>query len=238
MKPVENKKRVRDKISQLSDLYSLQDVWREMNPKEKQFTWRDRSYKVQCRLDYFLASQNLVNLAKECSIVHAPGSDHCSVKLFIQSDSLNKKAEPGFWKFASWLLEDDEHTNEFKANTENYRNKYLYLNDKALRWDLVKKEVRGFTIAYAKRKAKKVRNEEKKLQEQLNELLAQSAQYKNNPLLRTKIQSTQMRLKRITDQKVKGAILRSKVRWVENGEKSTRYFLNLEKRVRRKPSPN
>ena len=28
-KPVDNKK---------SDLYSLQDVWREMNPKEKQFT--------------------------------------------------------------------------------------------------------------------------------------------------------------------------------------------------------
>ena len=89
-------------------------------------------------------------------------------------------------------------------------------------------EVRGLTIAYAKRKAKRKRNEEKKLQEQLNELLAQSAQCKTNP--RTKMQSTQMRLKRITDQKVKGAILRSKARWVENGEKNTRYFLNLEKK--------
>ena len=88
-KLVENKKRVRDKISQLSDLYSLQEVWRELNPKKKQFTagppWRDKAYKVQFRLDYFLASQNLANLAKECSIVHAPGSDHCAVKLFIQS---------------------------------------------------------------------------------------------------------------------------------------------------------
>ena len=91
-------------------------------------------------------------------------------------------------------------------------------------------EVRGFTIAYAKRKAKQKRNEEKKLQEQLNELLAQSAHCKTNPLLRTKIQSTQTRLKRITDQKVKGAILRSKARWVEYGEKNTRYFLNLEKK--------
>ena len=208
----------------------MQDVWLEMNPKEKQFTWRDKAYKVQCRLDYFLASQNLVNLAKECSIVHVPGSDHCAVKLFIQSDSLNKKAGPGFWKFNSSLLEDEEYINEFKANIKNYRNKYLYLDDKGLRWDLMKMEVRGFTIAYAKRKAKKKRNEEKKLQEQLNELLAQSAQCKTNPLLRTKIQSTQMRLKRITDQKVKGAILRSKARWVEYGEKNNRYFLNLEKK--------
>ena len=39
-----------------------------------------------------------------------------------------------------------------------------------------------------------------------------------------------MRLKRITEQKVKGAIIRSKARWVEYGEKNTRYFLNLEKR--------
>ena len=33
-KPVENKKRLRDTISQLYDLYSLQDVWPEMNPKK------------------------------------------------------------------------------------------------------------------------------------------------------------------------------------------------------------
>ena len=39
-----------------------------------------------------------------------------------------------------------------------------------------------------------------------------------------------MRLKRITEQRVKGAIIRSKARWVEYGEKNTRYFLNLEKR--------
>ena len=39
-----------------------------------------------------------------------------------------------------------------------------------------------------------------------------------------------MRLKPITEQKVKGAIIRSKARWVEYGEKNKRYFLNLEKR--------
>ena len=60
---------VSDKISQLSDLYSLQDIWHEMNPTKKQFTSRDKAYKVQCRLNYFLASQNLANLAKGCSIV-------------------------------------------------------------------------------------------------------------------------------------------------------------------------
>jgi hypothetical protein len=31
-------------------------------------------------------------------------------------------------------------------------------------------------------------------------------------------------------EKVRGAILRSKVRWSEAGERNTKYFLNLEKR--------
>ena len=37
-------------------------------------------------------------------------------------------------------------------------------------------------------------------------------------------------LQQIYEAKAKGAILRSKVRWVEQGEKSTKYFFNLEKR--------
>ena len=37
-------------------------------------------------------------------------------------------------------------------------------------------------------------------------------------------------LQRIYEAKGKGAILRSKVRWVEQGEKPTKYFFNLEKR--------
>ena len=68
------------------------------------------------------------------------------------------------------------------------------------------------------------------LQEQLNNLLAQSEHCKSNPALRIKIKTVQSRLKRITEQKVKGTMMRSKARWTEYGEKNTRYFLNLEKR--------
>ena len=160
-KPVENKKSVIDKISNLINLYSMYDVWRENNLSKKQFTWRDKAFKVQCRLDYFLVSQNLVNLAKDCHIIHAPGSDHCAVKLFIQSDSLNEKAWPGFWKFNASLLEDKSYITELKENIIIYRNKYQYVEDKGLRWDLMKMEVKGFRIAYAKRKAKNNRDEKK-----------------------------------------------------------------------------
>ena len=62
--------------------------------------------------------------------------------------------------------------------------------------------------------------------------------YPKSIILGIHIQTIQMRLKRITEQKVKGAIIRSKARWVEYGEKNTRYFLNVEKRRGEKKTIN
>ena len=42
--------------------------------------------------------------------------------------------------------------------------------------------------------------------------------------------ATKLRLQTIMRQKTKGAILRSKARWHEFGERNSRYFFNLEKR--------
>ena len=60
--------------------------------------------------------------------------------------------------------------------------------------------------------------------------MAQAENARNNSQLRVEIYNARTRLKNITEQKVKGAMVRSKVRWVEHGEKNTRYCLNLEKR--------
>ena len=38
-------------------------------------------------------------------------------------------------------------------------------------------------------------------------------------------------LEKIIEYKTKGAILRAKCRWYNEGEKNTKYFLNLEKRT-------
>ena len=46
-------------IHALCDLYNLNNIWRNLNPEKQNFTWRTKSFKIQCRLDYFLISNKL-----------------------------------------------------------------------------------------------------------------------------------------------------------------------------------
>ena len=98
-----------------------------------------------------------------------------------------------------------------------------------MKWDLIKMEIRWYTIAYSKRLAKRKKDLEKNLLAKLKNLMAQAENARNNSQLRVDIYNIRARLKKITEQKV-SAMVRSKVRWVEQGEKNTRYFLNLKKR--------
>ena len=40
-------------INTLCDLYNLSDVWRILNNGKQCFTWKTKSFKIQCRLDLF-----------------------------------------------------------------------------------------------------------------------------------------------------------------------------------------
>ena len=228
---VDYKKSVIDKISQLSTLYSLQDVWRMKNSDKKQFSWRNKSFKVQCRLDYFLTSTNLVKLCQKCELTYTPYSDHSAVVLTLKSESLNKKRGPGFWKFNASLLEDNIYTGEIQNNIKAFREQYDYVEDKGLKWDLIKMEIRGFTIAYSKKLAKNKRDSEKILLSKLNNLMAQAENVRNNSQLRIDIHNTQEKLKKITERKVKGAMLRSKVRWFEQRQKKYKVFFKFRKKT-------
>ena len=103
------------------------------------------------------------------------------------------------------------------------------VEDLNLRWDLIKMEIRGFTVKYSKTKARKRKSTETFLQNQMNDLYKRAEAEPNNNQIICDIHNTRLRLQKIMQYKTKGAILRSKVRWHESGERNTRYFYNLEK---------
>ena len=78
--PVSKKTSVIKEIEQLCNTHKLIDIWRFLNPGVESFTWRNKSFKIQCRLDYFLISKGMHDLVTSCKITHAPQTDHSAVR--------------------------------------------------------------------------------------------------------------------------------------------------------------
>ena len=55
---------LKDQIQQ----YNLVDIWRELHPDSKQYTWRKYNENKQSRLDYFLISASLLPYVQSASI--------------------------------------------------------------------------------------------------------------------------------------------------------------------------
>ena len=98
----------------------------------------------------------------------------------------------------------------------------------------IKMELRGLTIPYAKRKARKGREKETKIQKRMEELDNLISNPANTNHITCQLKAEYITLKEdlclIYENKAKGAIIRSKTKWIEQGKKPTKYFFNLEKR--------
>ena len=85
-------------------------------------------------------------------------------------------------------------------------------------------EIRGKTISYSTYKKKKEKEKEESL---LNEIATlEKLTDQNFDLFETKKEE----LENVRREKIKGIIVRSRVRWAEEGEKPTKYFCSLESR--------
>lgn len=121
--PGNRKHAVVNEINKLCNLYDLNDIWRSLNPDAEKFTWRNKSFKIQCRLDFFLISKKLNDLTDNCKIVYAPETDHSATLLHLKSDELKHKKGPGFWKFNQSLLKDETYVSGLRAEFPNFRQK-------------------------------------------------------------------------------------------------------------------
>ena len=104
-------------------------------------------------------------------IINAPETDHSAITLYLKTEDLLQPKAPGFWKFNNSLLDDENFTSAIRESLPVFKDKYADLDDLGLKWDLIKMEIRGFTIKYSKNKAKNKKNKEAAFDDLLNDNL-------------------------------------------------------------------
>ena len=97
--------------------------------------------------------------------------------------------------------------------------------DQNVRWDFLKYEIRKFTIDFSKALSKNEKQEVSYLEKKLKGLQCDLS----NTKTRDQYLDCKDKLENIYKKKANGIRIRSKCSWYESGEKSSKFFLNLEK---------
>ena len=130
-------------------------------------------------------------------------------------------------------MKDDNYTEQIRNIYPEFREKYRYIQDKRMFWELLKMEIRCMTISYAKRKAKETNERElviKDTLDRLDHIICNNADLTNINQELKQYENLKKELQELYENKGEAAKFRSKCQWVEKGEKPTKYFFNLEKR--------
>ena len=148
----------------------------------------------------------------------------------------------GLWKFNNSLLYDTEYLNavrniisETKAqyalltyNRENLCNipdsEIQFIVNDQLFLETLLLEIRAKTLSYSSFKKKEQDKLEKNLIAEIKIL-----EERNNPSLHSLIEK-QHELEEIRKERLRGSLIRSRSKWIDEGEKPTKYFCNLETR--------
>ncbi|KAJ8018114.1 hypothetical protein HOLleu_44073 [Holothuria leucospilota] len=220
--------KARDECLQAMFEFDLIDVWRERNPLTKAFSWHSNIADIHCRLDFFLITRSLGPKVKVCDFQPPIQSDHSLVTLGLQlSDEPRGK---GFWKFNNSLLADKNYVDTINELIDSEIINTVHLNPSS-RWDFIKYKIRAYTIGYSKRKAQFLRKRENDILLTISTLERQLIDSRpNSQETSRKLNNAKNDLNLLYKHKLEGIIVRSRARWVESGEKNSRYFLNLERR--------
>ena len=139
---------------------------------------------------------------------------------------------PGFWKLNTSFLSETEYINHIEGVKDEHQNDKSV--NASLLWEMIKLKVREQTLRYAKTKKGKMLREEEKLEKKINILQRQIDSGCNNDkeklAINIQLEQKTKELEKIIEYRTRGAILRAKCRWYNEGEKNSKYFLSLEKR--------
>ena len=208
------------------DTTNLSDIWRVLNEDNFGFTWHCKKRKIFCRLDFWLISDHLVNNVNTAQILPCINSDHNTITLSLKSTK--EKRGPSYWKFNSSLLKDKEYVTKINKVIEESAVKHFSEN-KNIMWELIKMDIRSATISYSVYKQKERTVYESNLKTELSRLQKEINDTNNTDDIIQHMLGIENQLKSIENEKINGIIMRSKIKWSEEGEKNTSFFLNLEK---------
>ena len=213
-------------LSDFRSTFSFVDIWRKRHPRSREMSWFNADLSIGSRLDKFFISAGLVGLVEKCEILPCCVSDHDFVSLSFDFKDLAPRG-PGVWKMNNSLLEDDNFCQSISARILDLASCKDSFDSVKSWWDFLKSSLKDDIIFLAREKRRSLSHERISLANRLIGLRRQLIQ--GDSSISDEIIFVESQLAALVDRAADGAKTRSRVQWLEEGEKPSRYFFKLEK---------
>lgn len=220
----------RESSSSLRDLFDACcsiDIWRYLHPSSSSFTWTRWNGSLASRIDLFGVPYVWVSSVSSCEILPCPFSDHCSVLLSVSVPDVVPPG-PGLWKLNTSILEEEEYVKIISDFWLTWRASIQLFPSLAKWWEVGKGRIKGLSIRYCCSRSSTQSCNRDLLVRLIDHLKAKVDAGSASCL--DPYHSALSELAALDSRAAKGAQVRSRVRWVEEGESSTAYFFRLEKK--------
>lgn len=217
----ENLKQSAIELINFLEANDMVDIWREFNPDKFRLTWHSGARKSQ--IDYIFILRSQIQLVQDIDILPSFLSDHSIPILSIMQD--NYPRGRGYWKFNNSLLEDKKFIEKMNETIADQLAQFEFESVKE-KYDFIKMKLRSkcmeYSIIVQKNKNKTLQTCEEKLKK-MEENIDNFSQQEFNQVVQ--------QYHELQAEKTRAALIRTRSEWLQNGEKPTRYFLNLEKHL-------
>ena len=205
----------------LCQTLNLTDIWRLFNPAKVHYTCQAKS-----RIDYFLVNDNILHMSLNTSILNGPvKSDHMLISLNLKTS--NHKRGPGYWKLNCSYLEEEQYRKGIKQVINNIKQEKF--ESRQLQWEMCKIKIKEFSSTYGRERQQNKNSEIKQLELELKQLESM-IEHSTDANLVIRRDEINRKIEKYYLETVKAAQIRSRIKWVEEGEKGTKFFLGLEKK--------
>jgi len=202
------------------------DTFRHLHPTTRSFTFTGIS-NYRSRLDRIYIHETESDKISNAEIIPTCFSDHdiFIIDIHIGSSHGRVRWGRGLWKYNKNILTDLNNMKMMERMWHQHVVQKCQYNNLIDWWEEGKRKIKNLCIELGKL-AKKNTNERKQF---LRAELLRLSKTTNN-VSSTSIRNIKEELNEIEEEDIRGAILRSRVQWQNEGEKCSRFFFNLEKK--------
>ena len=212
--------------------FSFKDPYRSLYPIKREFTHRQMSSvnnrPILQRLGRFYISNKYLDKIQRIYILPCVLSDHDYVIMdFLTPDVPTERRGPGYWKLNVSILEDPITVDAIETlwNTEL---KHIDIPDFDW-WEQCKNTFKDTLITVSKDFHKSRNQDIKRLKNEIIFYQKMERACFQPELISPIILAKEEEYKELLRYEARGAMIRSRVQDIEEGERPTRYFLNKEK---------